>query len=141
MLEQDKTVIGVESITDEVVKEYNWYINLAQDCIVITEDKIRLWQIKNIKDILGIKDVKAWVNPALILLTIIVTLATSTFNKLLFRPDVWEALFIIGGVVTILWLINSLIRVKGKSRDEGEMLNEQIKELVKESKIIKSGSS
>ena len=138
MHEQDKTIIGIESITDEVVKEYKWHINLSQDCIVTTEDKIRLWQIKNINDIRRIKDVRAWINPALILITIIVTFVTSTFNKFILKPELWEALFIFGGLATLGWLIISLRKPKGKPKDEDEMLNEQIKELLKESKIIKS---
>jgi len=135
MSEQEKTIIDIESVADEVVKEYKWHINLSQDCIVTTEDKIRLWQINNIRDIRKIKDARAWMNPALILFTIVVTLVTSTFNKLLLKPELWEALFIVGGLVTICWLVMSLRKPKGKYKDEGEMLDGQIEELKKESRI------
>lgn len=135
MSEQEKTIIDIESVADKVVKKYKWHINLSQDCIVTTEDKIRLWQINNIKDIRRIKDTRAWINPALILITIIATFATSTFNKFILKPELWEALFIFGGLVTLVWLFVSLKKPKGKYKDESEMLDSQIEELKKESRI------
>ena len=81
--------------------------NLDQEIIQITEDRLRLV----IKDHLEkIEEKKAWHAPLGVLLAIVAAFVTADFRDAYFKAATWQAVFLITGVLSILWLIKTISR-------------------------------
>ena len=97
------------------------HINVSQELIIITEDKMRLC----LSEHLGrIEKRKSWIAPLGVLVAIIVTLVTSTFKDIGLDAAIWEAIFIISGIISFFWLICSAIQAFHSEKIEdivGEM--------------------
>ena len=52
----------------------------------------------------------AWIAPASILVTIVITFASAKFHDFYFPAATWEAAFLIAAALTIIWLIRSVAR-------------------------------
>jgi len=116
---QEKT-IDVTSLGQLVnVKKVN--LNVDQEIIMITEDRAKLCLMKYLENI-GKRD--SWTTPFAILLTVVVTLATTSFKQFLVSADVWQAIFLIVGGLSVLWLAISLLR-----RPKAKKIEDVIKEL------------
>jgi len=101
----DRLIIDQESIADQLVNIEKIHINTSQNVLITTEDKLRL----HLSDYLNrLEKRKEWVAPFGILLTIIVTLATASFKDFVLKPDTWKALFIIFGIISLVWLVKSI---------------------------------
>jgi uncharacterized membrane protein YqjE len=83
------------------------HTNLQQEVIQITEDKLRL-VLSNY--LTALEQRKSWIAPLGLLLTIIVVFSTSTFKDAYFKASTWEAFFLMGGFLTCIWLILSVIK-------------------------------
>jgi len=82
------------------------YSNLGQEIIISTEDKIRLCLIEHLS---RMEKRKAWVTPLGILLTILIVFPTTTFRDFIFlSADSWKAIFVLGCLLSAVWLIKSL---------------------------------
>ena len=80
--------------------------NTSQEIITITVDRIRLvlFQHKN-----GFERRKEWHTPLGIVITIALVFISSNFqNALGLKAETWNALFIIGLVVSIIWLLRAI---------------------------------
>jgi uncharacterized membrane protein len=93
--------------------------NTASDLIVITKDKIEnilLKHLKNMNTQLG------WVTPLGLTVSIALTLMTTNFKDFAnISASIWTAVFIIGLVLSIIWLIVSVVRAfihRGKTTIE-----------------------
>lgn len=84
--------------------------NLDNDVIATTEDKLRLNLIKY-QDKLGKK--KDWLTPFGILVTIILKFASSEFKDFILAKNTWEALFIMIGIASFIWLLKTLPKAFG----------------------------
>jgi len=90
--------------------------NVSQEYITTTGDKIRLCMHSHIEH-LGRR--RAWTTPLGIFLTILVTLVTTTFkDAILLSAQTWQAIFIIAGGLSVLWLIWSLIKMPKAETEE-----------------------
>nr|WP_321353237.1 hypothetical protein [uncultured Methanoregula sp.] len=91
--------------------------NLAQEVIVTTEDKIKICLLTHVTYIEKRKD---WIAPLGMLFTIIITLSTTSFNTAFnIDPSTWRAIFIIGGLLSFIWLIISVYyAIKSKGVDD-----------------------
>jgi hypothetical protein len=78
--------------------------NVNQEVIVTTRDRVHLCLIKHQTNLQSRQD---WLVPFGILLTIILTLTTADFKKdaLGVDGDTWRALFLMGLIVTTVWLV------------------------------------
>jgi len=91
-------------------------INISTSVIVTTEDKLKLvlseWQhFANSRD--------AWIAPVGILISILMTLITADFRKVLLEAAVWQAIFWVTLALVFGWLLLTLWkRPKNKSRDD-----------------------
>ena len=84
------------------------YSNVSQEIIITTDDKIRLCLIDHLSKM---EKKNGWVAPLGILLTIGIVFPTTTFREFLFlNPDVWKAIFVIGGILSFIWLIRAFIQ-------------------------------
>lgn len=88
----------------------NTHTNLKSDLIEITEDKLMLCLIENEKIL---KDKTAWQTPISLFSSLLLTKLTAKFETGFVGIDsnTWEAIFLIGIVISLLWLIISLYKL------------------------------
>jgi hypothetical protein len=115
---QEKT-IDVTSLGQLVnVRKFN--VNVDQELIMITEDRAKLCLMKYLED-MGKRD--SWTTPFAILLTVVVTLSSTSFKQFVVGADVWQAIFLIVGGLSVLWLANSL-RKRPKAKKIEDVITE-----------------
>ncbi|MUK67671.1 hypothetical protein [Aliivibrio fischeri] len=83
------------------------HTNLEQEIIQITEDKLRLLLSSYLS---CLEERRGWIAPLGIFITIIVVFVTSTFKNAFFPAEAWQAFFMMGGVLTLLWLIKAIYK-------------------------------
>lgn len=94
-----------DALASQIVQNTTLHLNLSQDAIVITEDKIRLCLIEHLGRIEAKKD---WVAPTGVLLTLLITFATTTFQDFGLKAATWQSIFIISTVLSIGWLLGAI---------------------------------
>jgi hypothetical protein len=115
---------------ESLVNVSDVHLNVSQEVIVTTEDKIRLCLSSHLN---RMEKKKSWVAPLGILLTIIISLFTSDFtDKLLFKAATWQSVFIISAVISFIWLIIAI-----KDAFQSERPDDIITQLKKDPKSIK----
>jgi len=83
--------------------------NTKSDLIEITHDKLEIILLKHL-EFVSIKN--SWISPISVFVTILLTNLTATFKKFIgIEKEVWEALFLLGLVGSIFWLVIALIRI------------------------------
>jgi hypothetical protein len=95
------------SIHDTSVPVTSRHINVDQALLTITEDRLRLVLNQHLRNM---EARFSWIAPLGILISIIVTLATTDFKEFVLDPPTWRAIFILSGILTGTWLIRSLVR-------------------------------
>lgn len=95
-------------------------LNVKQSVIVTTEDKIRLSLDSYLRSSQRHTD---WVAPLSLLITIIATLVTATFNDLGLSSATWKAIFVIAGIGSAIWLIKALLALRNMTTIE-ELIDE-----------------
>lgn len=78
--------------------------NTQTDLIEITEDKLENILLKHLDKL---KAIKAWETPLALFISILVTVLTTEFKSFYFSASVWTAVFIIGLLISFLWLLRS----------------------------------
>ena len=122
---------GAESVERKVLGELNQVnevnLNVAQNIITTTEDKLRLrliehsdnWEKKN-----------AWIAPLGILLAIVLSFVKPGFQDILgLKAATWQAVFIIAAAIAFCWLLYSLTQLR-----KIETIDELIEKIKKEPK-------
>jgi len=113
---------------------HNIYLNVKQNVIVITEDRLRL-HLLYVTKILDKKYL--WISPAGILITVILTLVTADFKKFYLEKTTWQAIFIIIGLASFIFMVWCLCQLKksenidslvAKIKAEGGTINPNNKE-------------
>jgi len=87
-------------------------LNMSQSVIVTTEDKIRLCLELYLKNINKRRD---FIAPLSLLIAIVATLVTANFQDFFLDAATWKAMFVITGLVSIVWLIRSIMSLKDKT--------------------------
>jgi hypothetical protein len=98
--------IITDALASEIVQQTKLHVNLSQEAIVITEDKVRLCLIAHLR---GLEAKRDWIAPTGVLLTIIGTFATTTFHDAGLSAAAWQAIYIISGIMTLGWLGRALL--------------------------------
>ncbi len=84
--------------------------NTKSDLIEITEDKLENILLKNLK-FLNLKH--SWINPLTIFVAFLLAKLTSTFNDFIgITKYTWDSIFTICVVLSFVWLIITLFRIK-----------------------------
>ncbi|MDZ7689642.1 MAG: hypothetical protein U5K69_00485 [Balneolaceae bacterium] len=91
--EQHKSGFNLGSIDEET----HVHVNVEQQLIVITEDKLRNHLNKNIPEITG---KTGWIPALTLVIAFLIPLLTSDFNNWVFEPIVWEVLVVIGLILS-----------------------------------------
>jgi hypothetical protein len=95
--------LSEDDITTKIIQRDTRVIyNLGQNVIVTTEDKIRLCLAEHLE---RMANKKSWAPPLAILLTILIIFPTTTFKDFIIGADVWEAIFIISGIISGIWFL------------------------------------
>lgn len=81
------------------------YKNIDQGQIVITEDKVRLTLIEHHR---RMEASDAWITPAGLLATLLITLVTADFHSFVLPGTTWQAVFVVAAFICVIWLINCL---------------------------------
>lgn len=83
--------------------------NIKSDLIEITHDKLENILLKHLGNI---SLMKSWLTPLSLFVTLLIARLTATFNKFIgIDAAVWDALFLIGMIASIIWLIIVLIKM------------------------------
>lgn len=105
----DQSKIVLDAVAPQMLQLTNVNVNVAQELIVTTEDKVRLCLNEYLA---ALEQPREWIAPAGIFVTLIVTLTTASFEQvLLLSKDTWRALFVIAAVGSLAWLVRSLFRL------------------------------
>jgi hypothetical protein len=92
----------------QVIRETSHvHLNLEQDVILTTEDKMRLVLSEHL---VKIERKKGWIAPLGIVVTIAVVFSSATFRDFIISKDAWTAVFVLGGVGALAWLVVAVIR-------------------------------
>jgi hypothetical protein len=95
-------------ITAQLIQENSQVsFNVGQGIVITTEDKIRICLMKHLA---AMEKKNAWLAPFGILVTIIIVFPTTTFkDALLLSAEVWNAAFIIAGLIVFGWLVRTIV--------------------------------
>ena len=105
-MNQESTIVP-DAIKRELLQVRAVHFNVAQEYIMITEDKtyrcLREW-----KD--NIETRKSWIAPVSLLIPLLLTFVTATFKDALgFPKETWQAIFLIGVVFAVVWSAKELV--------------------------------
>lgn len=95
------------TIGDQFVQDSKVHINLAQDVIVITEDRFRLCLLGH-TDRLAARE--RWIAPLSLFATLLVVFATASFKDFVFPAATWQAVFLIGTAATCVWSVVAVVK-------------------------------
>lgn len=93
-------------LSDELMGKIAIHKNTDQDVIVTTEDKVRICLLQHLK---YFERRSAWIAPLGILLALVTTFLTSSFNNFYLDAATWRAIFLVSGVVTFGWLVYAVV--------------------------------
>lgn len=107
---------GVIDLVSESIRQSDVHVNLSQQMIVVTEDKVRLRLDCFLR---REKKRREWHTPAGMLVTEIAAFVTSSFHGAIgISGDQWQAVFRVLIALTLMWLIYALTKVRrGSSVD------------------------
>ena len=111
----------LESISDQLTQDSNVHLNLSNDLIVITEDKLRLC-LREQGD--AINESRSWTAPVSMLITLSIVLLTTSFNEAFFPASTWQAVFVICWGGAILWTIKAVKDSGGTKRSTDDIVDE-----------------
>lgn len=99
------TEIMTTALTNQLAQNTRVHFNLDQHAIITTEDKVRLVLLTHLSII---EQKKSWIAPVGIFITIQTSFVTTNFKDFFLPASNWEALFLLSGVVSFLWLLVAL---------------------------------
>src|SRR6266550_8301890 len=101
------TAPGPIDLTGELSRRSTIHMNVGQEMVITTVDKLRLCLIEN-RDSLA--DKREWVTPLGLFVTLSATLAATDFHDFLLKAAVWNAIYIIGAAGCLLWLVRAIAK-------------------------------
>lgn len=103
--EKSALLVALESFLKERDRKSDIHLNIDQQYIITTEDKIKI-ALSKLVDRLEKKG--RWKTPLAILITIITALLSATFNAFLFSAIIWRTIFVLGAMLSFCWIIYTL---------------------------------
>ncbi len=104
-------------VAEDFVRNAQVSINVRGDIIVTTEDKIRLAVVSHLA---RMEQRQSWIAPLGILVTIVLAIATSSFQTTLgLSAATWQAVFILSGAIALALFVRASYRaVRALSPDD-----------------------
>lgn len=82
--------------------------NTQSELIEITEDKLENILLKHLNKL---NKIKGWVTPISLLVTILIVLLTADFKSFFgMNEEVWNAIFVVSLIVTLIWSIKAIFK-------------------------------
>jgi hypothetical protein len=121
--DQESTVV---IRTEDIIKESSIHTNVSQQVIVTTYDKVKLCLIEHQNE-LNAKN--GWIAPIGVFIALLTALVTANFREFLnLPPDTWQALFLLGLALSVVWTIKALYGIyKFHNRGGIEYIIEKLK--------------
>lgn len=124
---ESKTEIVPEAIKKELLQVTAVHFNVAQEFIMITEDKtyrcLNEWKG-------SIEARNAWIAPVCLSVSLVLTLVTANFKDAFgLSKYTWQAIFVIAIGLAGLWSVRELIKLVNRKGSQG--VDELIQELKK----------
>jgi hypothetical protein len=94
-----------EAVNKEIAQTSRVVMNVSQETLVISVDKVRLCLLEHISLLEKRKD---WIAPASIVISIIATLATSTFKDAWLDAATWRAVFVVALILSVCWSLKTI---------------------------------
>ncbi len=105
-MSKDSTIVSDSKLSKKLIDNTKIHENIDQEIIITTKDKLELClndytnKIKNNND---------WLTPFSIFLAIAITLLTASFKTFFISAELWQAIFVVVGCVSLLKTILALI--------------------------------
>jgi hypothetical protein len=111
-----------KSFAKNLMQSSQTHVNLGQDFIVTTEDKVRLCMTRHAH---RLSDRKAWTTPVSLFVTIVLVLLTAGFHDAFgITSDTWHALFLLSAVATLIWSMVAIIKALRTSTSIDKIVDE-----------------
>jgi hypothetical protein len=108
--DNDPTFALMSYASQAIQVESKVTLNIGQEIIITTEDKIRLCLLDHLSKL---EKKKGWHTPLGIFITISIALFSTTFKDFLFLPaETWQAMFILSAGICFCWLIWAFFRAR-----------------------------
>lgn len=96
------------ALSEQIVQQTKLHLNLDQDAIVITEDRVRLILLGHLSNL---EAKRRWHTPSGILLALATTFATTTFQDAFgLSSATWRAIFVLLTIGAGVWLVGAAVR-------------------------------
>ena len=93
-------------MTEELIRRSKWHVNLRQELIATTEDRLRLC-LRDYAESVARR--QSWLAPGSLLATFVLVFTTADFKDALgFTVATWEAVFLLCLLASLIWLGFSL---------------------------------
>lgn len=87
-------------LISQLVEVDELHLNISQQVIVTTQDKLELCLNKYLKKS---EKKKEWLTPFGLLVAIVIVFVSANFKEFIFAKETWEAIFIILGIGSFFW--------------------------------------
>lgn len=98
----------IRGITQRIEEDAEMSMNIRQQLIVTTEDKIALCIHEHMR---FVEKRKEWLTPFSIFLTAIIVLITADFKDWVLPKATWQAFFLMLAFISFAWLVVSLVQM------------------------------
>lgn len=99
-----------KTIGAEITQNSTVHLNLSQDVIVTTEDKLRLCLQGHLERLIA---KQGWIAPVSLFITLLIVFATSSFREFILPATTWQAIFVIGAIGTGIWALFAVVKTYG----------------------------
>lgn len=99
------TEVMTTALTNQLAQNTRVHFNLDQNAIITTEDKVRLVLLTHLAIL---EQKKSWIAPAGIFIAILTSFVTTNFKDFWLPASTWEAIFLLSGVASFVWLLIAL---------------------------------
>lgn len=100
------TPVKIE-LEKEFTERLTIHKNIGQEVVVTTVDKVRICLMENRDRLLGQRE---WLTPLSLFLAFVTTLNAAEFREFILKPAVWQAVYLIGSIVTFVWFVATAAR-------------------------------
>ena len=101
-----------KKLVEQLVSVDRIALNVSQSVVVTTEDKIRLALDSYLK---GARRRTEWIAPLGLLVAVLTTLITATFNNWVLSAATWKAIFVLVGIGALIWLLWALLGLRNNA--------------------------
>lgn len=107
---------------ENLVKVSEVHLNVSQEVIITTEDKVRLC-LRDHMELLSKKG--RWITPVSLFLTLLLVFATTNFHdKFIFSASTWQAVFVICLAITFIWSLTSIFSALKAKKTIDDLIDE-----------------